>query len=138
MPPKDWLPGLDSNQEIRLQRPLCYQLHYRAVLRNFVTCVHMLGPNCPRISSAQFSAAAASANRPNTVAPLPLINVPAAPPARIASLSNCNTGNFPTDGASSELYNDRQTPSRSSSANARTSRLTSGGRPVNVAAQFAY
>lgn len=26
-----WLPGQDSNLEIRLQRPLCYQLHYRAV-----------------------------------------------------------------------------------------------------------
>src|SRR5947207_8596777 len=29
---KNWLPDLDSNQEIRLQRPLCYQLHYRVVL----------------------------------------------------------------------------------------------------------
>src|SRR5712671_5187694 len=29
---ENWLPDLDSNQEIRLQRPLCYQLHYRAVL----------------------------------------------------------------------------------------------------------
>src|ERR1017187_168541 len=32
----NWLPGLDSNQEIRLQRPLCYQLHYRAVCPMFV------------------------------------------------------------------------------------------------------
>src|ERR1017187_2608980 len=32
----NWLPGLDSNQEIRLQRPLCYQLHYRAVCPVFV------------------------------------------------------------------------------------------------------
>src|SRR5206468_8622130 len=70
---------------------------------------------------------------------LPLIDAPAAPPARIESLSNSNTGNFPTDGASSELYSGRQTPARSSSASARTSRLTSGGLPVNrIAAQFSY
>jgi hypothetical protein len=28
---KEWLRGLDSNQDKRLQRPLCYQLHYPGV-----------------------------------------------------------------------------------------------------------
>ncbi len=30
---KEWLRGLDSNQDKRLQRPLCYQLHYPGVAR---------------------------------------------------------------------------------------------------------
>ena len=40
-----WLPDLDSNQEVRLQRPVCYQLHYRGVFAARVTYVHILGPN---------------------------------------------------------------------------------------------
>ena len=93
--------------------------------------VHTLGPNCSRISRADVSAAFASANRPNSVAPLPLINAPAAPPSRIAFLINSRTGNLRIDGASNELNRHPETPARSSSASARSSRLTSGGCAVN-------
>ena len=29
---KEWLRGLDSNQDSRLQRPMCYQLHHPGVV----------------------------------------------------------------------------------------------------------
>jgi site-specific DNA recombinase len=39
---KEWLRGLDSNQDKRLQRPLCYQLHYPGVDKRVVA------KNCSR------------------------------------------------------------------------------------------
>jgi len=56
---------------------------------------------------------------------------PAAPCARSAFFNNSNTGNLPTDGASSELNKFNATPAKSSSANARVSNVTGGGAAVN-------
>src|SRR5579862_592300 len=72
--------------------------------------VHMLGPNCLQILRADCFADDSSANRPSTVAPLPLISAPVAPPSRITFLINSKTGNLRIDGASSELNRHREIP----------------------------
>ena len=105
-------------------------MHFSA-LTHFVTRVHMLGPNSALICAAALTASLASANKPKTVAPLPLIIAPAAPFARSAPFSKSKTGNFPTDGASNELNNAAATPAKSSFANARISKVTGGGVAVN-------
>ena len=59
------------------------------------------------------------------------MSAPLAPLSRIAFLINSNTGNLRIDGASNELKRHPETPVRSSSAKARSSRLTCDGDAVN-------